>query len=809
MITATTAGNAGNHIAVSATGTTAGTVMPYLSTGTVTAAPATSLAVANGNAVTVAANTGAVANGNAVTVAANNNDFATTPPSFSRHPRTIYFVHALAWLRNNRLRGSLVVWRSLPEIPESVARCHATRGRAIPFEDDGGRGDNGRREDDGLRGKLRGQITSRRTKRTITRLALTLLIAATLTACQTTNPNLAGTGYGNPIGNAADTGSNNDNTNANNNANSANPTTTNKEIRQVHQWLFAGEYERASKWLNNALSRRLDNAELHFLNGLTYHLLSQTDISKRDLAAEGYNLSLKFDNTQWVPRYFLGLLAMEAKQYAEALAAFSEAALYNPDSERLLSDMAASAYLARRPDLAAGIYRQLLAKSPDNDQYRANYALTLAALNLSDDAAAELADMDDSRHAKFAQKRVKDWQRFHQTAAQNAALNAADTVTADDIIKAQAYPGYDDEDEFADEPEADTVTAAAGSGTDSGKQVILDVVFIRSDETTTSSRGINLLKTLQIQYSFIDTVVDDVVDTFPSVDDFGNAVDGNRTHTRTHTRNRGNLLRTELGLDGPESAVRYSLNIANNGSNRSEVLARPSLTVADGQTSTFFSGTAVLAAQSSTDGSSLQIERDIGVRLNVSPVFLDDERIRLNITAERTFLLPDTFVPSEDGGATEGGFDARIDTSKTEVQTTVIMKLGETLVLSGLSEKETGTARDGVPFLQDLPIIQYLFSNRTTLEFQRSVMILVTPRDPAYIYKPFDPAAEDGSVVQEFKAQHQDWFQPYPNWASVFNHLNNNQLYREFRTGDVTLEVWDSRATYESRLKEAVESFYY
>ena len=46
-------------------------------------------------------------------------------PRVARHPRTIYFLHAQAWLENNRIRGSLPVWRSLPEIPESVARCHA------------------------------------------------------------------------------------------------------------------------------------------------------------------------------------------------------------------------------------------------------------------------------------------------------------------------------------------------------------------------------------------------------------------------------------------------------------------------------------------------------------------------------------------------------------------------------------------------------------------------------------------------------------------------------------------------------------
>ena len=46
-------------------------------------------------------------------------------PRVARHPRTIYFLPALAGYENNRIRGSLVVWRSLPEIPESVARYHA------------------------------------------------------------------------------------------------------------------------------------------------------------------------------------------------------------------------------------------------------------------------------------------------------------------------------------------------------------------------------------------------------------------------------------------------------------------------------------------------------------------------------------------------------------------------------------------------------------------------------------------------------------------------------------------------------------
>ncbi len=166
----------------------------------------------------------------------------------------------------------------------------------------------------------------------------------------------------------------------------------------------------------------------------------------------------------------------------------------------------------------------------------------------------------------------------------------------------------------------------------------------------------------------------------------------------------------------------------------------------------------------------------------------------------------------------------RVDTSKTEVNANVVMNIGDTLILSGLSEKETRFDRDGVPFLQDIPLIQYLFSRRTSLDFQRSVLILVTPRAPAYtnrnrnnINNNNDSAGgdDDGAggselnQINHLQSYYADWFVPYPNWASVFNHLESSKLYREFRTGDVTLESWQSKATLKSRLLEAIKFLYY
>jgi hypothetical protein len=144
------------------------------------------------------------------------------------------------------------------------------------------------------------------------------------------------------------------------------------------------------------------------------------------------------------------------------------------------------------------------------------------------------------------------------------------------------------------------------------------------------------------------------------------------------------------------------------------------------------------------------------------------------------------------------------------------MRYGETLILSGLSEKESENVRDGVPVLQDIPLIQYAFSQGSTKEFQKSVLILLTPRPAEYVYQPEaariaseNELSADERPIANLRARYTDWFKPYPNWASVFNHLQSNSLYREFRTGDVELERWSSSQSLMNRLKQSIDFLWY
>ena len=75
----------------------------------------------------------------------------------------------------------------------------------------------------------------------------------------------------------------------------------------------------ASKLFNKALSLDITNSYLQFLNGYAYHLIGDLDdTSKYPLAMEGYKLAIKFDPTNWIARYYMGLLQLAEKNFAGA-----------------------------------------------------------------------------------------------------------------------------------------------------------------------------------------------------------------------------------------------------------------------------------------------------------------------------------------------------------------------------------------------------------------------------------------------------------------------------------------------------------
>lgn len=577
--------------------------------------------------------------------------------------------------------------------------------------------------------------------------------------------------------------------------------------------LDAGNLDAAIELFNKALYLDGGNSMLNFLTGLTYHLMALAGAdAKYDLARQGYERAVLLDASNWIAHYHAGLLELDLRNYRGAQNKLAEALILNPRDPDLLYHMAAASYYSGDLPTAEGVLRRLREVEPDSARVQQASAITLAGLNQSStayDFANRLKTINPApeENARI-NNRLSDWTRFH---VRNPVLLAQGVPEPDTLDPVTPYTR-------ARSPWANTVSPAAGApakasatavqqdersgasggdktaaeteapAPDANQMVIVDVVIIRTEEEATTAKGVNLLNNLTLQFGSTDlsTAGFSLSDTRTTTGDF----------TRTITR----------ALNIP--SITYSLNIANSADTRNEILARPTLTAMNGQPSEFFSGVSIkaqtLPSTAGGTGEAVSIEEDVGVKLNITPEILDDGRVKMAVVAERTFLnTPNTKVT---------GFTSKIETSRTTVNANVTMNFNETLILSGLSEKETERTRDGVPLLQDLPLVQYFFSRQTTLDFNKSVLLLITPRLPEYVFrepKKTKAGAPKDSAVDEFKARHADWFRAYPNWASVFSHMQDNALYREFRTGDVVLDRWENTGSLSSRLKRALNFLFY
>jgi tetratricopeptide (TPR) repeat protein len=562
---------------------------------------------------------------------------------------------------------------------------------------------------------------------------------------------------------------------------------------------------RASKAINAALQLDGRDSYLHFLNGFIYHLQARHgDSQKSDLAIEGYRTALRLDPGNWIAQEFLGLAFLDQKQFSRAKENFSQVLLLAPDSTVSMYGLMVTSYLSGDPVMACAMADQYLhhVADPDPTFLRSAVAAYASCGNFAaaERMQAELRESNvDPLLAERAEQRLSQWREVYRS--KSAALGgdaaadvryqeaAAFTVTPRKpevtapvpLVAPETHmpPQLDAraDTDSAGSAEATPAVAATPAADASPGMVLVDVVIIATQETISTSKGINLLNALTLQLGSA---------TAPG---YSWAFDSSATD------------RTVITKQVTIPALAYSLNIANAASSTNEVLARPTLAAIEGLPSEFFAGVNVNAGVLSTStlgsASVVPVDKRFGVSLAVTPNFLPGGMVKLKVQAQRTFIVPN---------GDNNQFAYRFDISETSTDANVVMKLGDTLVLSGLTEKENSKSRDGVPGLQDIPVAQYVFSQQRTSDFQRSALILITPRAPIYAAK----AEAATSAGEQALRERLGFTSRIPaNVESIVGHLAGSELFRQFRQGDVAMERWDRTHTTAERLRQALSFLYY
>lgn len=596
------------------------------------------------------------------------------------------------------------------------------------------------------------------------------------------------------------------------------------------------ELPRAQAALNEALQLDARNAHLHLLNGFVYHLQAkQGDTQKAEIAIEGYQQALRIDPANWIAQEFLGLAHMDLKQFPQAKARFAEVLLLTPDSSVAIEGLMVSSYLTGDAATACAMADQLrqTAAPPRTDVVRSSIAVYAACGNFeqADQMRQRLSERGGSAaERERSDRRLAQWRSFYRRqdgagGLMKTRLASADTSTAP-LQLAQAFtvpklapraapapdtpPAAPPSGAEAVAPAAPAAPAASAPSTSTAstasttpraeprsadtenagpRMLLVDVVLLSTQELVSTSKGVNLLSALTLQLGGA-----------------GGVAAYSRSHSTNIVGEAAAAVTTAITRAVTIPALSYSLNIANANSSVNEVLARPTLAAIEGMPSEFFSGTNLSAGVVSTSQQGgttvVPLDKRFGIKLAVTPQFLSQGRVQMKVEAQRTSL---------NASAENNRVAYQIEIGETTANANVVMNVGDTLVLSGLSEKSSSNTRDGVPGLQDVPLLQYLFSNKKTNDIQRSVLILVTPRWPAQVAESQNTAAADAQAAQ-MKALREKFSinTTLPsNVEAVMQQMQGNEFFREFRQGDVSLERWDRLRTTGDRLREALGFLYY
>lgn len=153
------------------------------------------------------------------------------------------------------------------------------------------------------------------------------------------------------------------------------------------------------------------------------------------------------------------------------------------------------------------------------------------------------------------------------------------------------------------------------------------------------------------------------------------------------------------------------------------ILAEPTLVCTHGRSASFLAGGEFPFVKGTDQNGSPIIEfKEFGIKLNFTPwISIRSGRIELKVAPEVSSVDPSNCQIAA-GGLQVCGL------SKRATQTTVELKDGESLMISGILTREEQNAFQQVPLLGDLPIIGHFFKHTDKSKSDRELVVVITPR---------------------------------------------------------------------------------
>lgn len=186
----------------------------------------------------------------------------------------------------------------------------------------------------------------------------------------------------------------------------------------------------------------------------------------------------------------------------------------------------------------------------------------------------------------------------------------------------------------------------------------------------------------------------------------GLATDGGFSGTFGYQNFVGSFLQSQVSVD-LDALERIGV---------ARTLAEPNLTTISGEEANFLAGGEIPVPTPPNDQGISGIEyRPFGVTLGFTPVVLSEDRISLQIQTEVSEI------------AAQGAVSGVPSFTTRNVESTVELPSGQSMMLAGLIQSRSSQQLDQIPGIKNVPVLGALFQSRDFSNDETELVIMITP----------------------------------------------------------------------------------
>lgn len=522
--------------------------------------------------------------------------------------------------------------------------------------------------------------------------------------------------------------------------------------RNFDSLISKGRYQDASRYVNKILSDNMRNPSLHILNGLLYERMhAQKPEIFGDLSYIAYRTAKDLDPSIWFSHHMLGHSALKQGLYAEAQKHFLNAVLLYKSPESFYG-LACASYAIRDLGAAKMAVDMGLKLDPKEPKMLAAGSLIYAALDCPKQAGVLLGRYKNVSNAKvgFMQSRISSWAQAYDAGRQGRFCRA-------NLEKGEKK--NDASDKNVDHKD------------ESDPSIVIDAHFAFHDTTSFEKKGNNVL--LAKDGDGRDSPLSVMLGSGMMAQN----IKAGSTNSGTWTQNAHYTVSM--------NSINYALNIANARTKTLEVYYRPSIETTLNKLASIFSGPVINAAP---EGGQV-VKLDLGQKIEVMVTRASKDSIELNVMLSFSELKERESISASLERQT-------LSISQLKMGTVVRAQPGKTVVVGGMTWERSGSVKQEVPFLGNVPFLQYFTSQRGNAWDRVKVYCFLTPRFVSKVGDvkkvPYVPSVS--SVCRSMISNGISGETNESRLRDILYHLNSSILLSHYRSDDLVYKPFQERS---------------